>query len=307
MLVVAGLVCINEIGVPTGVPMEAAILLAGAFAVHSPGQLVAALATIGAADVVGTTVLFLATRTGGNWVLDRVLAHVGRRGEETMRRWRERLGGHDVGAVAVGRSLPLVRMYFSIGAGLLRVRLVDFLAGAASGALVWVGVPLAAGYLFRTQVDHVTKMLDQFDSWLFLVMPVLTVGVVMIWWVRRGRSGWGMLRRGRTVLGLSIIGTAIGYATYLVSHHGVQLAHRVAATGRPHLYLSPWLMVLAACVGALASVAFDDLRLTLRKREAHAPFPHAVVVEVATTLLWATLVLAVAGIILSLHTQFGSL
>jgi len=305
--VVAGLVCINEIGLPTGVPMEVAILLAGAFAVHTLGQLLAALAIIVAADVLGTTVLFLASRTGGNWILDRVLAHVGRRGEETMRRWRSRLGGHDVGVVAVGRMLPLVRMYFSIGAGLLRVRLRDFLLGSTPGAVVWAGVPLVVGYVFRTEVDRVTLGLDRFDHLLFLVMPVFTLLVIVVWWVRRGGSTWGMLRRGRSALGLTIVASSIGYVTYLVSRHGAQLVRGVAAIGRPHLYLSPWLMLLAACVGALASVAFDDLRLTLRSREAHAPFPHVVVIEVATTLLWATLVLAVAGIIIDLHVQFASL
>ena len=302
---VAGLVFINEIGLPTGVPMEVAILLAGAFAVHSPGQLLAALLILVGADVLGTTVLFLASRTGGNWVLDRVLAHVGGRGEQTMRRWRDRFGGHDVAVVAVGRMLPLVRMYFSIGAGLLRVRPRDFWIGAAPGALAWAGSPLVLGYLFRSQVDRITLGYDRFDHWLFLVMPVFTLGVIVVWWVRRGRSTWGMLRRGRTALGLAIVAAAIGYVTYLISQHGAQLARSVAAVGRP--LLSPWLMLLAACIGALASVALDDLRLTLARREAHAPFPHAVAIEVATTLLWATLVLAVAGIMIGLHVQFAAL
>src|SRR5262249_13189385 len=62
---VALLVFITELGVPTGIPFEVALLLAGATAVHSLQGLVTAVAIVALADLAGTTTLFLIRRSGG--------------------------------------------------------------------------------------------------------------------------------------------------------------------------------------------------------------------------------------------------
>src|SRR5690606_25978829 len=113
---------------------ELALLIAGSYGVHSFSELVFAVTLIVVADMAGTTTLHLVARTGGSHLLNRILLKFGKRSEETIARWRARLGGRDIIAVAVGRMLPLVRMYISIGAGLLQIRLRDFLAGSLPGA-----------------------------------------------------------------------------------------------------------------------------------------------------------------------------
>ncbi|HUZ00056.1 MAG TPA: VTT domain-containing protein [Thermomicrobiaceae bacterium] len=181
---VAVLVMVNETGLPTGVPLELVVLLCGALVVHSLAGLLAALAALVAGDVLGTTAIYLLARVGGSRLLGRGLRRFSRRGEETLARWRERLGGHDRRLVFVGRSLPLVRMYVSIGAGLLRVPLRDFLLGAVPGAIVWAGTPLALGYLFRAGVDHAVDDYAHLASYLVMVMPALAI-VAAVWWLRR--------------------------------------------------------------------------------------------------------------------------
>jgi len=63
----------GEIGIPTGIPMEITLLLAGAYAVHSLPELLFGLALVTVADLSGTTLLHLVARTGGVRLLTRLL------------------------------------------------------------------------------------------------------------------------------------------------------------------------------------------------------------------------------------------
>lgn len=178
---VAGLILVNEMGLPTGVPLELVVLLCGALAVHTLVGLLAALGALVAGDVLGTTAIYLLARLGGGRLLGHGLRRFTRHGEATLVRWRARLGGHDRQVVFAGRCLPLVRMYVSIGAGLLGVAPGDFLAGAAPGAVVWAGTPLALGFLFRTGVDRVVDDYAHLTPYLLLVVPAATIVAAGCW------------------------------------------------------------------------------------------------------------------------------
>nr|PZN63295.1 MAG: hypothetical protein DIU58_11015 [Sphaerobacter thermophilus] len=302
IVIMALIVFLGELGMPTGVPIEVGLLLAGALAVHSVPELIFAVLLVTAADVLGGATLYFVARTGGVRLLDRILRRFGRRGEETVSRWRQRLGGRDVGVVAIGRSLPLVRMYVSIGSGLLRFRPRDFLIGGIPGGAIWSGTPIALGYLFRSDVHRLVTEYSKVSTWAFASMPALSATIALVWWIRRGHSTWVRLQRGRMVLSVVIAGVAAVFLVRTIALHGTALSAGMAAIGRP--LLTPWVLLLAGFAAALLNVALSDLMATLRRREVHAPFVRPVTAELATTVLWASLVLAVGAIMFGMHIHY---
>ncbi|HEX6508029.1 MAG TPA: hypothetical protein VF221_10385, partial [Chloroflexota bacterium] len=94
LLIVAIIIFCGEIGLPTLVPGEIALLLAGSQVIHSPSALVAAAVLFGSVDIVATSTIHVASRTGGNRLLCRLLRHLQRDEphEAVIDRWRGRLG-----------------------------------------------------------------------------------------------------------------------------------------------------------------------------------------------------------------------
>lgn len=185
---VALLILVGELGVPTGIPSEVALLLAGAYAIDSVPSLLVGLALVSAADILGTVGLHFASRTGGVKLLQRFLpTRIPGRGG-AMERWRERLGGHDVPIIFVGRLIPLARMYISVTTGLLRIRVRDFLLGAAPAAVLWAGTPLVAGYVFRTHVHGIVVRVTQTSQILLVLLLAIGAGLLVVWWVRHRRA-----------------------------------------------------------------------------------------------------------------------
>ena len=188
VFIVALLIMVGELGVPTGIPAELALLLTGAYAVHSIKGLVFAILLIGVADIIGTTALHLAARTGGASLLQRLMKRHESDGPNSLDRWRAKMGHNDIVMVAGIRMLPMVRMYISIAAGLLRMRKRDFILGATPAALVWVGIPVALGYAFRTNVSLLTDRYASASHVLFFASPLLGISIAAFVWLRGNRD-----------------------------------------------------------------------------------------------------------------------
>jgi membrane protein DedA with SNARE-associated domain len=203
LLLVALLVFLTELGIPTGIPNEVFLLLVGSTAVHSFPGLAGAIALVAAADLLGTSCLFFLARAGGGrlatWLLH------GGEGERVLRRWRGRVGRsarRDVALVVGGRLVPLARTPFTLAMGLLRLRPRYFLLGAVPGALVWAGWPLTVGYVLGNRVDAVVGPLERYGRVGAVVLPlVVALAVVAVlgrWvWGRRHRAGEASKRRAR--------------------------------------------------------------------------------------------------------------
>lgn len=297
-LIVAVIVFLSEVGVPTGMPVELIVLLAGAFTIHSVPELALAIAIVTAADVLGALALYLASRVGGGRLLGRVLRRFGGRGQATIERWRTRLGGYDVAVVAVGRSLPVVRMYFSIGAGLLNIRARKFLIGAIPGAAIWAGTPLVLGFAFRDNVDRVARNYSSLSHWLFLIMPLFSLAVAAAWWVRRGQSRWARVQRGRTALGLTVAAVAGVVLVREMSGDSDAFARGLVALGSP--FGRSWPLLLAGLTAAILNLALTDLRRSMHKAERARDLAPGVAQEVTTTVVWLTMVAVVAALILGI-------
>lgn len=156
-------------GVPTGVPILVVLLMAGAHLVGSLPWLALAILLVALAELTGTVMLHLIARNGGGRLLERLSHDRQDRVHASFDRWRGRLGGRDVAAIAVLRLIPVVRMGTTIGAGLIGIRLRDFVLGSAVAALIWTGLPLILGYTFSSRLE----MLEGYYAHTVSSLPVL--------------------------------------------------------------------------------------------------------------------------------------
>jgi membrane protein DedA with SNARE-associated domain len=296
---VAALIFFGELGVPTGIPEEVALLLAGAYAVHSVPALLLTLALMTIADIAGTTLLNVAVRTGGVGLLHRVLRRYEYRRPGLVDRWQAKFGRHDVLFVFSIRLLPLVRMYITIASGLLRTRMRDFLEGAAPAALIWAGTPVVLGYVLRNRVQAFETEYSTLSHLILVASPLIGVAGAAIWWLRAHFTLAQRMRQARRALGLLsfVAGTAFLAFVFWVSDRSI-------ANGRTPLPLervAPGLVLLALAMIALVALGAVDLRsrrVAKSSSDAKSDRPSA---EVPTTALYAVLI----GLILSAIVSTG--
>lgn len=138
-------VFLAEAGVPLLVPTELLLIGAGAAAAPDLSILALVVAVSLAADLLGTTTLFILVRSFG-------------RHPEFAPGWLSRPVGwatskaKDVSAgrvrrIALARSIPLLRVPAAGAAGLVDLALTSYLVSALIGGLVWVALFAGGAYL----------------------------------------------------------------------------------------------------------------------------------------------------------------
>lgn len=189
----------GELSLPTGVPVELALLLVGSYAIHTWGGLALALLAVSAADVIGTTTLYTIARTGGGRLAGRFGRDGAQRNDAPLAAWRRRLRRHDSLVVFVIRLLPLIRMYAAIGTGLMRFPARSYLQGAVPAALVWTGTPLTLGFLYRTHVHQFATQYAAASHLFLFLLPVIVLSIAAAHLVRRFRRAGGSASDSRGV------------------------------------------------------------------------------------------------------------
>lgn len=187
---VALIIYTGELGLPFFIPAELALLLAGSQLIHSPFALLGAAILFGLVDLVASCTTHLAARVGGNRLLVRLMRRFHRvveKPQDKLQRWRGRLGGRDPLVIFVTRLIPILRFYASFTSGLLRLRLRDFLAGAAPAAILWTATPLTVGFLFRGDVAWLTRSYGAVLRGALLLGAVLALAAAARW--RSSRQG----------------------------------------------------------------------------------------------------------------------
>lgn len=191
--IVAVMVFVAELGLPTGVSPKVALVIIGSTAIGSTAALAGALALVASANLSGGATLHLAARTGGGWIGNRVLRKRDVRREGLLERCRARLGGHDVVTVFVLRLVPLVRIYATVATGLARMRLDRFLLGAAPAALIWSGLPLVLGFWFREDARGMMDRAPIASIVSALILPVVGLAAMLRRRVRSLRTTSGAM------------------------------------------------------------------------------------------------------------------
>jgi len=214
-----------------------------------------------------------------------------------MARWRARLAGRDTTVVFVGRVMPMVRMYITIGTGLLRIRFRNFMIGAAPAALIWSGTPLVVGYLIRDNVQALQARYATVSHVALTLMPLFGLVTACAWWVRSGHSMASCLRRGRSALGFIAAVVTTGYLVMLIWKNDWDLYHGSAEL--PKLFLIGWIAALAALALILLGFAYTDFRASSphwQRRRLHTR-GRLIANELLTTTAWLTLLLLIGAIV----------
>ncbi|HET7036224.1 MAG TPA: VTT domain-containing protein [Thermomicrobiaceae bacterium] len=293
VLIVAFMVFAGELGVPFGIPIEVALLLVGAYTLHSGEALVGAVVLVVVADVLGTTLLYYLVRAGSRRVFARVLRKLGQ-DATLMDRWETRMRRYGARTVFAGRMLPMVRMYITIAAGLTRMPFGRFLLGEAPAAAIWSGAPLIFGYFFRHDVRALIGEYTSFSHAATLILPAVGPVVALIWWIQHGKTPKERLHRLRAVLSITSTFVIIAYLVEAIDHFVSGHSGLVP----PLTFLLPFLVVLAGISLTLLLIGIADLRSATRRITLPHPLIRLIAPEFRTTVVWFTL-MVVAGIIIA--------
>jgi membrane protein DedA with SNARE-associated domain/rhodanese-related sulfurtransferase len=154
-------VFLNVLAQQAGLPVPAVptLLLAGSLALSS-GQLANILAAAIVASVIADWMWYLAGRAFGYRVLSglcRLSINPGSCVSQTEARF-VRWG---LGSLVVAKFIPGFSTVAPPIAGALRMALPGFVLAAATGAALWAGLALAAGWLLRSEVQAAIVLVDR--------------------------------------------------------------------------------------------------------------------------------------------------
>jgi len=176
-------VLLQQAGLP--VPAVPTLLLAGSLALSS-GQLGSMLAAAIVASVIADWMWYLAGRAFGYRVLAglcRLSINPGSCVSQTEARF-VRWG---LGSLVVAKFIPGFSTVAPPIAGALRMALPGFLLAAATGAALWAGLALVAGWILHNEVLVAISMLDQHAG-----SALISAGGVVVVWL-----GWKLWQKYR--------------------------------------------------------------------------------------------------------------
>lgn len=289
LFAIALVICLGEMGMPVGLPAELIMMAGGALLANSIPELIWVIFLLTVADVVGTTVLHMAVRSGSPWVF-RILKRTQDQPGGSLQRWQARLGGREVTVVFVTRSLPMVRMWATIGLAIMQVRLRSFFLGAIPAAIIWTGLPVVAGYILRDNVRALESRYGAATNAVMLAIPVITIALWSAIWTFKGDNRHERIRRGRASLGVTVAAMGVAYMIALVSQNTWLVEYDEIPNPLPELAIRS----LAVAGLTLVLLVFTVVDVRWIRRHLHGNSWH--MLDLATTLAWVGLIAAVATI-----------
>jgi membrane protein DedA with SNARE-associated domain len=286
--------------------MEVAVLIAGGFVIQDVSQLIVGLIVVMLADIAGTVTLHLLARTGGTRILSRLLRRHEERSREILEEWRLRFGRRDRRIVFVGRLIPVVRMYVTLGTGLLRIPFVDFVLGAAPASIIWAGLPLGVGYFFSAQVNGIATRFIRVETLVLIGAPILIAIAVTVWWVHRERSLRGRIWRVRSSVALAVAVALVVFAFQGAESNRDAIQHGMNALPGPVLWA--WVAILAGLALALLLLAVGDFRAVRRAiHRGQMSLAELVRAEFLVTFCWLGLITLASIAMIALEVRYPSI
>jgi membrane protein DedA with SNARE-associated domain/rhodanese-related sulfurtransferase len=182
LLIVTANVFVDQIGLP--VPAMPTLILAGALATGAFGLSSLFVAAV-LACIVPDCVWFLVGRRYGMRVL-KTLCRISLEPDSCVNQTQSRFERWGVNSLMIAKFIPGLAIIAPPLAGAMRIPWPRFLGLSAIGGAIWVGSGLAAGMLFKTQIQSVLVHLDRIGSVTGTVVAGALLGYVFYkWWERQ--------------------------------------------------------------------------------------------------------------------------
>jgi membrane protein DedA with SNARE-associated domain/rhodanese-related sulfurtransferase len=182
--IVAANVFVDQIGLP--VPAMPTLILAGAIAATSSLGLTSLFVAAVLACLVPDSFWFLVGRRYGIRVL-KTLCRVSLEPDSCVNQTQSRFERWGVNSLVIAKFVPGLAIIAPPLAGAMRIRWPRFLILSALGGAIWVGAGLAAGVLFKTQIQSVLVYLDRIGSVAGAIIATALLIYVLYKWSERRR------------------------------------------------------------------------------------------------------------------------
>jgi membrane protein DedA with SNARE-associated domain/rhodanese-related sulfurtransferase len=182
LLVVALNVLVDQIGLP--VPAMPTLIVAGAMAAAGHLSIGPLFAWSVAACVAPDCLWYLVGKAYGIRVL-KTLCRISLEPDSCVSQTQTRFERWGVNSLLVAKFVPGLAIIAPPLAGAMRIGWPRFVLMSAMGASLWVGFGLAAGTLFRSQIEMLLTRLQDIGSVAGLVIGAALAGYVLYkWWER---------------------------------------------------------------------------------------------------------------------------
>lgn len=181
-------VFLNVLALQAGLPVPAypTLIVTGALASRGGYSLPALLATaVGASLIADLTWYAMGRRIGGPVL--RTLCRVSLSPDSCVRQTESIFTRWGAQSLIVAKFIPGFASVATAMAGVLRVPLWRFIPCDAIGALLWSGVAILLGYIFRDAIDDVLNALQQLGKVGLVLIVLAFVGYVFWKWLQRKR------------------------------------------------------------------------------------------------------------------------
>ena len=175
-------VLVDQVGLP--VPAVPTLVVAGAIAANGQLPLTALFLWSVAACLLADCAWYFIGLTYGIRVL-KVLCRISLEPDSCVSQTQSRFERWGVNSLVVAKFIPGLAIIAPPLAGALRIGWPRFIALSAASAVLWVGSALAAGVLFRTQIESFLLRLDEIGSKAAIILgSALAAYVAYKWWER---------------------------------------------------------------------------------------------------------------------------
>ncbi len=193
LLIVGANVLVDQIGLP--VPAYPTLVVAGAMAADGhlaagPLYLLCAIACL-----LADCGWYLVGQIYGIKVL-KLMCRISLEPDSCVSQTQSRFERWGINSLVIAKFVPGLAIIAPPLAGAMRIGWRKFIILSALSAAIWVGSGIAAGMLFRSQIDALLLHLDRFGGFAGLIIGGLLAGYIAFRWWERARF-YRLLRMAR--------------------------------------------------------------------------------------------------------------
>jgi membrane protein DedA with SNARE-associated domain/rhodanese-related sulfurtransferase len=179
---VFGNVLIEQAGVP--IPAYPTLVIAGAYLTAGEGRMVALVVVGALAAVIADTFWYLAGRRYGSRVLQ-TLCRISLSPDSCVRQTETIFERFGPASMVFAKFVPGFASVATALAGALGLQYWKFVLFDLVGSLLWVGVAVAIGYVFRDAIGEALDTLQSLGKWgLVLIAVAFAAWIATKWWRR---------------------------------------------------------------------------------------------------------------------------